>query len=36
VGGAATMTGTLTYTPPRTATQNFATQTVAGVTLTKA
>ena len=30
-----TMSGTLTFTPPRTATQTFAAQTVSGVTLTK-
>ena len=30
-----TMSGTLTFTPPRTVTQTFAAQTVSGVTLTK-
>jgi hypothetical protein len=30
-----TMTGTLVYTPPRTATQVFSEQTVTGVTLTR-
>ena len=30
-----TMQGTLTFTPPRTATQTFAAQTVTGATLTK-
>jgi hypothetical protein len=29
-----TLTGTLTYTPPRTSSQTFAAQTVSGVTLT--
>ena len=29
------MTGTVIYTPPSTATQTFATQTVANVTLAK-
>jgi hypothetical protein len=30
-----TMTGTLTYTPPRTATQTFSAQTATGVTMTR-
>jgi len=35
VTSASTMSGTLIYTPPRTVTQTFATQTVTNLTLTK-